>query len=233
MSEYLFSANPTRGPGLHVPGINNGPGARMHPFFSSYSKQPAPPSEPPVSITNSIASEQSSRTETSALPGSVSGATLDSLCTDMNSVCGENTTDGAAVDESLFTPENEADETSDDSSIPEALPNTLSGQFLSRLLVTIKAEVKALGKPKIYSEGTFWWRSQDPVFALEKSRLSETGLNPRELCERDVFIFLPGLPSRLPGEPEILKCPKCRKNLKRNGMLFELQKKSLLNLYRV
>ncbi|KAJ7153309.1 hypothetical protein C8R46DRAFT_1357190 [Mycena filopes] len=70
-----------------------------------------------------------------------------------------------------------------------------------------------------YAYGTFWQLARDPIFALEAARKGRAGVNPRELYFLDVFLWLPGLKTRLPGEPEFLRClqPSCLGRLTRKG----------------
>ena len=95
-------------------------------------------------------------------------------------------------------------------------------EFLKSLIEKLKIEIKSHGQPESYRNGSFWYRPRDPVFALEASRMA-SGINSRELYHCDVFVWLLGLPTRLPGEPEQLHCPHCQNEgryhtLKRVGM---------------
>ena len=94
----------------------------------------------------------------------------------------------------------------------------ISVQFLKTVLASLKAEIETNNKPKIYSDGTFWHRPRDPVFALAMSN-QEGNLNPRELYHLDVFVWILGLKNRLPGEPTQILCPtaSCSGKLVRHG----------------
>jgi hypothetical protein len=96
--------------------------------------------------------------------------------------------------------------------------------YLKALIDKLKKEIETYNRPKIYQNGSFWHYPRDPVFALEASRITSSGINPRELYHRDVFVWLLGLQAKLPGEPEHIYCPNCQANkychkLKRTGVL--------------
>ena len=97
--------------------------------------------------------------------------------------------------------------------------------YLKALVDKLKKEIEIYNQPKIYQNGTFWHCPCDPVFALEASRIMSSGINPRELYHHDVFVWLLGLHTKLPGKPEHLHCPNCQVNnrnshkLKQSGML--------------
>jgi hypothetical protein len=101
-------------------------------------------------------------------------------------------------------------------------------EYLKSLIEKIKKDIVNFSQPECYRNGTFWHHPHDAIFALEASRLTPSGINPRELYHRDVFIWLLGLPTRLPGEPEMLHCPTCQRergkhtHLIRKGLLIEL-----------
>jgi hypothetical protein len=135
--------------------------------------------------------------------------------------------DPPTIDESLLK-DNTLDETDEDNGSsdpppPEAEPGNISEQFLYTVVAKLKLEISQYKRPKIYSEGTFWIRPRDPVFALDASRFGSNGeqcINPRELYHLDIFVWLPGLPVGLPGEPDHLLCPKCHCQLERAGKSF-------------
>ena len=143
------------------------------------------------------------------------------------------------VDDSLF--ENDEGESAEvqDGAVPTATGDVemcgagvetggVTFEYLKSLIEKIKTEIADFKQPACYRNGTFWHRLRDAVFALEASWLTPSGINPRELYHRDVFIWLLGLPTRLPGEPEVLHCPACLKKdgkhnyLIRKGLLIEL-----------
>lgn len=93
-------------------------------------------------------------------------------------------------------------------------------EYLKSLIEKIKKEIIEAGQPLCYKNGTFWHRRRDAVFALEASRMTSSGINPRELYFRDVFVWLLGLPTRLPGEPEVLYCPTCQKERRQRHHLI-------------
>ena len=101
--------------------------------------------------------------------------------------------------------------------------------YLKALIDKLKKEIETYNRPKIYQNGSFWHHPRDPIFALEASRITSSGNNPRELYHRDVFVWPLGLHARLPGEPEHLYCPNCQANnrhshkLKRAGMHYKCQ----------
>ena len=99
-------------------------------------------------------------------------------------------------------------------SVPE---NGVLWDYLSKLLRSVKGQIDVHHKPAVYSSGTFWHRPRDPIFALEAARISSSGITPRELYHMDVFIWILGLKARLPGEPEVLHCPKCSGHLSQSG----------------
>ena len=98
-------------------------------------------------------------------------------------------------------------------------------EYLKSLIDNIKKDITGIGQPAIYRNGSFWHRPRDPIFALEASRMTSSGINPRELYHRDVFVWLLGLPTRLPGEPDILHCPTCKSG---RGQHHQLSRKGLL-----
>ncbi|KAJ6511241.1 hypothetical protein DFH09DRAFT_1100465 [Mycena vulgaris] len=119
------------------------------------------------------------------------------------------------IDKSIFADADLADKQSEEPEEPaEAKPGNMSEGFLQSLVEKLKSEIKGChGRPDTCENGTFWHRVRDPVFALEAARLTAMdtteeasedkpprGMNPRELYQRDVFIWLPGLPKKLPGE---------------------------------
>lgn len=135
--------------------------------------------------------------------------------------------DPPTIDDSLLQghtlDETDDDNGSDDQHPPEAEAGNISEQFLHTVVAKLKLEISQHKKPKIYSEGTFWIHPRDPAFALDASRFGTDGercINPRELYHLDVFVWLPGLPSGLPGEPDLLLCPKCHCQLERAGRYF-------------
>lgn len=159
-------------------------------------------------------------------PGFYSDEDLMNLMTDLSAIQADGL---PTIDESLLQNQNNhLDETDDESayadpSPPEANPGSISEQFLLTVVAQLKREITDKKRPKIYSEGTFWIHPRDPAFALETSRFGtyrEQCINPRELYYLEIFVWLPGLPSALPGEPDQLLCPKCRGKLIRTGKLF-------------
>jgi hypothetical protein len=88
-----------------------------------------------------------------------------------------------------------------------SLRSGVSVEYLTDLKDRMKSEIDAQGSPQIYLNGNFWFRPRDAVFTLEAARLSVSGISPRELYYRDVFVWLLGLPIRLLGEPATLICP--------------------------
>lgn len=156
--------------------------------------------------------------------GFYSDEDLVNLMTDISAIQADGL---PTIDESLLQDIN-LDETGDESDYtdpppPEANSGNISEQFLLTVVARLKREITEHKRPRIYSEGTFWIRPRDPAFALEASRFGtdrEQCINPRELYYLEIFVWLPGLPSGLPGEPDQLLCPKCQGKLIRAGELF-------------
>jgi hypothetical protein len=120
------------------------------------------------------------------------------------------------VEDTLFPTDAEMGD--DPEETQEVVPeNGVLWDYLSKLLRSVKGQVDLQNRPAVYSSGTFWHRPRDPVFALEAARTSASGIVPRELYHMDVFIWILGLKATLPGEPDILHCPKCSGHLSRSG----------------
>jgi hypothetical protein len=232
---------------MHVPGV---PGA-FNPIFARSVRSAAA-----ATMSNSRAagpSGASSEDQTtnpslpsiSAAPGDISSLSeeqITRLHDDMSYILQNEGQDGVGeqeniVDDSLF--ENDVDETAEvqDDAVPTAVGDDsgtgvetggVTFEYLKSLIEKIKTDIADFKQPACYRNGTFWHRPHDAIFALEASRLTPSGINPRELYHRDVFIWLLGLPTRLPGEPEMLHCPTCQRehgkhtHLIRKGLLIEL-----------
>jgi hypothetical protein len=125
------------------------------------------------------------------------------------------------VEDSLFGAEDdvEPDEIRDGFEEMDTLQAGVSVEYLTDLKDCLKLEIAKYGRPKIYQDGSFWYRPRDAVFALEAARQSASGISPRELYYRDVFVWLPGLRVSLPGEPNTLSCPtpECSGTLRRKS----------------
>ncbi|KAK7036962.1 hypothetical protein R3P38DRAFT_2432436, partial [Favolaschia claudopus] len=110
---------------------------------------------------------------------------------------GDRQIDESLIDEALdhlqAESESDAAETGNDSEI-------------HKQLVALKArldnEIKTHHMPLCYVRGDFFDRPPHPVFALHNS-MKGTGLNPRDLYLRNVFVWLPYL---LPGCPKRFIC---------------------------
>jgi hypothetical protein len=98
----------------------------------------------------------------------------------------------------------------------EPSQETVLGKQLLDVRDRLADEIKAHGKPLCYLRGDFYDRPVHPVFALHRSKIG-VGLDPKELYQREIFVWLPHL---LPGCPEKFKCT-CGDRLSRNG-LFNL-----------
>ena len=118
--------------------------------------------------------------------------------TGLSNTNSDDSSSGDNISGNTISTENPSDSEGDSGSV--------SVQFLKTILANLKAEIETNNKPKIYSDGTFWCRPQDPVFALATST-QEGNLNPRELYHLDVFVWILGLKDRLPGEPAQILCP--------------------------
>lgn len=130
------------------------------------------------------------------------------------------------VEDNLFAADddNEAEDAGDSHEDTDSLRAGVSVEYLTNLKDRMKSEIDVHGCPEIYLNGTFWFQPRDAVFALEAARLSPSGISPRELYHREVFVWLPGLPIRLPGEPATLFCPT-------SGCFGKLHRKSKLPLH--
>lgn len=112
-------------------------------------------------------------------------------------------------------PDNDDDDSvnlSDDPNVsvdePEEAEDVDKGSFIDRYLGEIQTELtRKRGEwPKCYKEGTLWYESKLPSFALRKQ------LSPEELYKPRVCIWLPHLLAL-----SSLKCPKCNEDLSADG----------------
>ncbi|EDQ99222.1 uncharacterized protein LACBIDRAFT_335234 [Laccaria bicolor S238N-H82] len=228
---------------VNQPKTNSQP-RQIHPFFSkvasSGSSSAATSGLPSGTSQISPVSIDLMATASPAAPlnSFISAESLSTLHAEFASIP-DLVTGTTPIVESILDLENEndiEDDDSDDSSSGDnisgnttskenASDSSLSGdsgnisiQFLKTVLANLKAEIETINKPKIYSDGTFWHRPRDPVFALAMSN-QEGNLNPRELYHLDVFVWILGLKNRLPGEPTQILCPTalCSGKLVRHG----------------
>ena len=194
---------------------------------------PMPPT-PIATVTSSNISSSSSNIDASQSLTSkdpvtqnnssiVSGDQMDALRAEISSVLGNdidaNSGQGNIIDETLFREEEENEIELDgigngwagegDGETDAEMGGVLF-EYLKSLIERFKKEITDFGHPAVYRGGSFWSRPRHPVFALEASRKTPAGINPRELYHRDVFVWLLGLPTRLPGEPDALRCPNCK-----------------------
>jgi len=132
------------------------------------------------------------------------------------------------VKDSLFGAKDDAapDEIRDSLEETDTLQAGVSVEYLTDLKDCLKSEIEKYGCPKTYQDGSFWYRPCDPVFTLEAARQSASGISPRELYYRDIFVWLPGLYVPLPGEPNTLLCPtpECSGTLHRKSQFLIIQR---------
>ncbi|KAK7002064.1 hypothetical protein R3P38DRAFT_2356625, partial [Favolaschia claudopus] len=127
---------------------------------------------------------------------------------------GDRQIDDSLIDEALdyLQPDGNGAESESDAA------ETGTDSEIHKQLVAVKArldnEIKTHQMPLCYVRGDFFDRPPHPVFALHNS-MKGTGLNPRDLYLRDVFVWLPYL---LPGCPKRFICT-CGAALSRNGEL--------------
>ncbi|KAK7015367.1 hypothetical protein R3P38DRAFT_3570813 [Favolaschia claudopus] len=197
------------------------PRNRLYPMFavrqSTHTPGSANTAQAPI---NSTADALFNPPQPPLQPGLISDAALAALFADLNIVSPpevDNVVDESGGDEVS----DDVDETPEPESHPEAERGGICEGFLQTIVTNLQAEIKnnKSGRPSVYDQGTFWYRARDPVFALEATRLSEGGMNPRELYMLDTFLWLPGLKTKLPGEPHVLTCPQphCLGRLTRKG----------------
>ncbi|KAK6993005.1 hypothetical protein R3P38DRAFT_3372035 [Favolaschia claudopus] len=143
-----------------------------------------------------------------SVQGTISDSDLAALLADLNLASpleSEN-----VIDETLLADSapSDSEEAVEPESQPEAEKGSICEGFLQTLVTQLRHEINRFGRPTAYEHGSFWQRSRDPIFALDAARKSDGGMNPRELYMLDTFLWLPGLKTRLPGEPDILVCPR-------------------------
>jgi hypothetical protein len=122
------------------------------------------------------------------------------------------------IDDSLLEDDDDGDVDADadqalKESEAEAIKSGVLREYSKGVLEEIKTQISTRGHPKCYTQGTFWIRPRDPVFALYASTASDTGFSPMELYHLDIFLWLP---NHLPDAPSEFNCT-CGNNLTLNG----------------
>ena len=122
------------------------------------------------------------------------------------------------IDESLLESdddmESDAEKAQKETEGEEAVNGVLQ-EYMTDILGKVKRQIDSYGRPDCYAHGTFWEHPKDPLFALQASATSSSGVSPTALYHLDVFIWIP---DRIPGSPDKLRCScPCHRNLSHNG----------------
>ena len=98
------------------------------------------------------------------------------------------------IDESLLESdddmESDAEKAQKETEGGEAVNGVLQ-EYMTDILGKVKRQIDSYGRPDCYAWGTFWEHPKDPLFALQASATSSSGVSPTALYHLDVFICLP------------------------------------------
>lgn len=120
------------------------------------------------------------------------------------------------IDDSLVESDDDPDfdaEKTQQETDAEAPTTGILQEYSKEVLEIIKRQINCLGCPECYTQGTFWIRPKDPLFALHASTGRPTGLSPTELYHLDIFVWVPNC---IPGASDSFHC-FCGHKLIRNG----------------
>ncbi|KAK7005521.1 Werner syndrome ATP-dependent helicase [Favolaschia claudopus] len=213
-----FTNNPVQG----IPRSSQLAPTRLYSIFAPR----APPSQSPADGAGGLSPQEcDSHIQALRVPqsisqaGTISDSDLAALLADLNLASPPESEN--VIDETLLADPASSglEDVVEPESQPEAEKGSMCEGFLQTLVAQLRNEINRFGRPIAYEHGSFWQRAREPIFALDAARMSDGGMNPRELYMLDTFLWLPGLKTKLPGEPDILKCPRvnCTGRLTRKG----------------
>ena len=153
----------------------------------------AEPSAPPGSTTSTLTSPQEETQESKQMaedqtPSAMSPSSpvTDDILVDME------------MDDMEYLEETAIEELED----PSLPAGTVIGTYLATVKEAVKEEIKMMGRPMCYQQGSFWINPPDPLLT--------TSTNVDHYYQPRVFIFIPHL--ILPAMK--LECLKCTKKLR-------------------